>query len=97
MGMRIRTTPLPNIKIDGIVMVHPYFRNHEPGDMWDYLCRSQAENPLFNPAADSKLSSLGGEKVLIFIVEKDWLKGRGFWYYEAVRKSRWGRCRYPIV
>ena len=78
MGMRIGTTPLPNVNICGIALVHPYFGNHEPDDLWDYLCRSRAENPLFNPAEDPKLSSLGGEKVLIFIVEKDWLKGRGF-------------------
>ena len=90
MAMRTGTTQPPNVKICGIVLVHPYFGNNGPDRLWNYLCPSGVHNLLFDPAVDTKLSILGCGKVLIFVAGKDVLKDRGFCYYEAVKKSGWG-------
>lgn len=90
MAMRGGATQLENVKIRGIVLVHPYFGNQTAERLWDYLCPSEDHQPLMNPAADPKLSSLGCGKVLIFLGEKDFLNSKGLWYYETLKKSGWG-------
>lgn len=79
-------------KIVGIVIVHPYFGNGEPSKLIDYIfpTMSGPDDPRIFPAPDSKLSSLGCSRVLIFVAEKDELRDRGRNYYESVRKSGWG-------
>jgi acetyl esterase/lipase len=44
----------------------------------------------YNPAADSRMASLGCTRVLICLAEKDALRQRGLFYYETLRKSGWG-------
>ena len=91
MAMRAgSTTQLSNVTISGIVLVHPYFGKNEPERLWDYICPTEVHNPLFYPAADTNLSNLGCGKVLIFVGGKDFLKNRGLWYYETLKKSGWG-------
>lgn len=49
------------------------------------------DNPLINPLAPGapSLVTLGCPKVVIFVAGKDDLRGRGIWYYEALKKSGW--------
>ncbi|OVA10450.1 Origin recognition complex [Macleaya cordata] len=93
-------------KLSGVILIHPYFWGVEPigsegNDMnvkekvdklWLTLCPSTTGNddPLINPASDPNLSSLGCNKVLVCVAEKDILRDRGWFYYETLGKSGWG-------
>lgn len=94
------------VKLEGIVLVHPYFWGKEPigsetGDaekrgkvdqLWRFVypATSGSDDPYMNPASDPKLGSLGTGKVLICVAEKDLLKDRGWYYRELLEKSGWG-------
>ncbi|XP_002518790.2 probable carboxylesterase 12 [Ricinus communis] len=106
MGMRYGEEKLFGINVIGIVLIHPYFWGKEPvgneakdsevrlkiNGIWYFACptTSGCDDPLINPATDPKLATLGCNKVLIFVAEKDFLKDRGWFYYESLRKSGWG-------
>lgn len=80
-------------RVLGMILFHPYFHNGEPNKLLDVIfpTSSGATDPRLNPAgADPNgLAKLGCESVLIFVAKKDWLKDRGWSYYEALRKSGW--------
>lgn len=80
-------------RVIGMVLFHPYFHSGEPNKLLDIIfpTSSGAADPRLNPAgADPKeLAKLGCGNVLIFVAAKDWLKDRGWTYYEAVKKSGW--------
>ncbi|RVW49724.1 putative carboxylesterase 2 [Vitis vinifera] len=59
--------------------------------LWHFVCptTSGCDDPLINPATDPQLRSLGCQKVLIFLAEKDMLRDRGWFYYETLGKSGW--------
>lgn len=80
------------LKIAGTVIIHPYFGNDEPEELIGFIfpTMSGPDDPRINPIADSKLSSLGCPRVLVFVAEKDNLKDRGWTYYESLKKSGWG-------
>ncbi|KAJ6341368.1 hypothetical protein OIU78_009523 [Salix suchowensis] len=44
---------------------------------------------IIQPAADSRMASLGCTRVLICLAEKDGLRQRGLNYYEPLRNSGW--------
>ncbi|XP_015874261.3 probable carboxylesterase 12 [Ziziphus jujuba] len=59
---------------------------------WRLACPSTTglDDPLINPAEDPNLEKLGGEKLLVCVAEKDFLRERGWYYSELVRKRGWG-------
>ncbi|KAJ4721713.1 Alpha/beta hydrolase-3 [Melia azedarach] len=96
---------LDGLNIDGISLFFPYFWGAKPiaGETTtpskrakvDKLWRLASPNttglddPLINPVADPKLSSLGCKRVLVIVAEKDVLKARGIYYVEKLKKSGW--------
>ncbi|KAL8097092.1 hypothetical protein AgCh_030263 [Apium graveolens] len=81
------------VKISGIILVHPYFGNNKPHDLWIYCCsgtETGLDDPRLNPAANpGLLAKLGCGKVLITTAENDFLSVRAWSYYEALKKSEW--------
>ncbi|KAK3025610.1 hypothetical protein RJ639_042108 [Escallonia herrerae] len=80
-------------KITGLVLIHPYFGNEEPANLWEFICSDSGgvNDPRLNPAAHpGLLSKLGCEKVLICTAGKDCLRDRGRSYYAALKESGWG-------
>ena len=62
---------------------------------WRYLCPGTLgpDDPLGNPfseAAGGSAERVAAERVLVCVAEKDWLRGRGVWYYESLRGSGYG-------
>lgn len=47
------------------------------------------DDPLLNPASDPNLSRLGCKRVLVYVAGNDILRGRGWYYKQALRKSGW--------
>ncbi|KDP25945.1 hypothetical protein JCGZ_22850 [Jatropha curcas] len=94
------------VSIVGIVLIHPYFWGTEAignevkekeirdkiAGFWYFACpnTSGCDDPLINPATDPKLGTLGCTRVLLFVAEKDFLRDRGWFYYEILKKSKWG-------
>ena len=80
------------VSIAGIVLFHPFFRNEEPSKLLKviYPTGGGLDDPIVCPGKDPKLGSLGAKRVLVFVAEKDFLKDRGWIYYEALKKSGWG-------
>ncbi|KAB1207106.1 putative carboxylesterase 13 [Morella rubra] len=92
MGLSMGVEGLDGIKLEGIVLVHPYFWGKEPigiegtddekrvkiNRLWRFTCpaTSGSDDPYINPASDSKLGSLGCGKVLVCVAGKDLLKDR---------------------
>ncbi|GLT98332.1 hypothetical protein SLE2022_158410 [Rubroshorea leprosula] len=81
----------PNVKVVGVVMVHPFFGGTEDDEMWLSMCPTNGglEDPRMKPPA-ADLAQLGCERVLIFVAEKDHLNVAGKNYYEDLKKSGWG-------
>ncbi|XP_056161018.1 2-hydroxyisoflavanone dehydratase-like [Syzygium oleosum] len=90
--VRIGRTGFPaGVTIAGVAMVHPYFGGTDDDRMWLYLCpeNSGLADPRLKPPPED-LARIGCEKVLVFLAERDHLRGRGLWYYEELKKSGWG-------
>ncbi|WCJ17646.1 alpha/beta-Hydrolases superfamily protein [Euphorbia peplus] len=52
---------------------------------------SGCDDPLLNPVADmAKFSTLGCTRALVFVAGKDFLRERGWYYYENLKKCGWG-------
>ncbi|XP_057965579.1 probable carboxylesterase 5 [Malania oleifera] len=90
------------IRIRGIVLVHPYFlgmeaagdedgRRAKAGELWRFVCpgTSGSDDPRINPATDGDVGRMGGEKVLVCVAEKDFLREVGRYYAEVVGRSGW--------
>ncbi|KAB1207109.1 putative carboxylesterase 2 [Morella rubra] len=106
MGLRVGAEGLDGVKVEGIVLVHPYFWGTEPigGEateaesrakvdrLWRFTCpaTSGSDDPYINPASDPKLGSMGCGRVLICVAEQDFLKYRGWYYRDLLGKSGWG-------
>ncbi|KAJ6671268.1 RECEPTOR GID1 putative-RELATED [Salix viminalis] len=60
--------------------------------LWHFVCPASSglDDPLINPLVDPKLDSLGCSKVLVIIGGKDFLRERGWHYYEKLSKGGWG-------
>ncbi|KAL5788398.1 hypothetical protein ACOSP7_005347 [Xanthoceras sorbifolium] len=84
------TTGLAGLKVDGLLIVHPFFGGKEPDKMYKFLCPSSTgcdDDPRLNPEVDPNLKSMVADRVLVCVAEKDWLRNRGVAYYETLRKS----------
>ncbi|XP_035542308.1 probable carboxylesterase 7 [Juglans regia] len=106
MGLRVGAEGLSGVKLQGIVLVHPYFWGKEPigGEvaeaekkakidaLWRFIfpATSGCDDPNINPATDPKLGSLGCGKVLVCVAEEDLLRDRGLYYRELLENSEWG-------
>ncbi|KAJ0077384.1 hypothetical protein Patl1_36162 [Pistacia atlantica] len=106
MGIRHGQEKLEGVNVKGIALCHPYFWGKEPvGDestdaefrqrrekYWRVACPSSSgcDDRWINPAADPNLARLGCRRVLIFVAEKDFLRARGWYYYEKLKESGWG-------
>ncbi|XVF45165.1 hypothetical protein PTKIN_Ptkin02bG0183200 [Pterospermum kingtungense] len=80
------------VKIVGMVLMNPYFRNNESDELVDFIFPSSSgcNDPRLNPACDIKeLAGLVCSKILVCVSEKDFLRDRGLGYHEAVRESGW--------
>ncbi|KAL5541123.1 hypothetical protein UlMin_043409 [Ulmus minor] len=80
------------LKISGMILYHPYFGNDEPEKLLEIIFPTMRglDDPRVKPGSGPDLGKLGCEKVLVCVAEKDFLKGRGLAYYEALKKSGWG-------
>lgn len=80
------------VKITGMVFFHPYFDNDETNKLLDIIfpTRSRPTDLRLNPGSDPiQLAKLACEKMLIFVAQNDFLRDRGWSYYEALKKSGW--------
>ncbi|GLT37341.1 hypothetical protein SLA2020_116630 [Shorea laevis] len=91
-AMKVGVDGLDAVRILGLVLVHPFFMNNEPDKLIEFIFPSSSgcNDPRMNPvSAGAELAQLGCSKVLVFVAGKDWLKDRGYSYYEALKKSGW--------
>ncbi|EOX98211.1 hypothetical protein QUC31_015292 [Theobroma cacao] len=92
MTMKAGADGLIGVKLVGMLLMNPFFRNNEPDELIEYIFPSSSgcNDPRMNPASAIKeLAGLACSRVLVCVSEKDFLKDRGVTYYEAVRKSGW--------
>lgn len=82
---------LPGLRIVGVALVHPFFRNDGPDKLMEFIFPSSsgATDPRMNPAYDPNLGRMAGQRAVVFVAEKDHLRERGRSYYEALKKSGW--------
>ncbi|GLT37487.1 hypothetical protein SLA2020_118010 [Shorea laevis] len=82
---------LPNVKVVGLLMLHPCFGGTVDDHQWLYMCpvHGGLEDPRLKPPP-AHLALLGCERVLIFVAEKDHLNIPGKNYYEELKKSGCG-------
>ncbi|XP_009773904.1 2-hydroxyisoflavanone dehydratase-like [Nicotiana tabacum] len=104
-AIRVGLEKLDGVKLDGIFLACPYFWGIDliDGEAENLDCKNYIEklwafahpnssgldDPLMNPEKDPKLSSLGCDKVLVYVAGKDPLKYRGLYYKELLEKSGW--------
>ncbi|KAH9656164.1 putative carboxylesterase 12 [Citrus sinensis] len=90
LAFRVGSIGLPGVNLVGVTMVHPFFGGTEDDEMWLYMCANNdgPQDPRMKPPAED-LARLGGERVLIFVAERDYLCPAGKNYYEELKKSGW--------
>lgn len=89
--LRAGVDGLSGPRIVGMVLFHPFFGNDKPDKLLEIIfptCNG-VNDPRVNPGSDPNLGRVGCERVLIFVAEKDFLRRRGWGYYEALKKSGW--------
>ncbi|KAJ0010919.1 hypothetical protein Pint_34452 [Pistacia integerrima] len=87
------TIGLEGLKINGVLIVHPFFGGKEVDKMYKYLCPSSSgcdDDPKLNPGVDPNLKNMACDRVLVCVAGKDWLRNRGEAYYETLAESEWG-------
>ncbi|XP_031266619.1 2-hydroxyisoflavanone dehydratase-like [Pistacia vera] len=93
MAIRAGTTGLVGSKVIGALIVHPFFVvGKEVDEMYKYICPTSSgcdDDPKLNPEVYPNLKSMGCDKVLVFVAEKDRLRNIGVGYYESLGKSGW--------
>ncbi|KAM3323547.1 hypothetical protein P3S67_004698 [Capsicum chacoense] len=80
------------LRLVGMALIQPFFGNHEPDRIWSYCCpeNPKSDDPRFNPAVHlNLLSKLVCSKVLICTGGADFIRDRGWTYYEALKKCVW--------
>ncbi|XP_047339707.1 probable carboxylesterase 2 [Impatiens glandulifera] len=92
-------------KLVGNILVHPFFGGEEPigsemvnhysetlEKLWRIACPTTVtslDDPMINPSMDPNIGKMGCERVLVCVAEKDWLKDRGWYFYEELKRSNW--------
>ncbi|XP_030928103.1 2-hydroxyisoflavanone dehydratase-like isoform X2 [Quercus lobata] len=91
LAVRVGTDGLPEVKLVGVIMVHPFLGGTEDDQMWLCMCPENGglDDPRMRPGKEH-LARLGCERVLMFVAEKDHLFLVGKRYYEELKKSGWG-------
>jgi len=105
MSIRLGEEKPEGIEVSGVIMVHPFFWGNEPLPLettepekrslvkrsWNIVKPTNigCDDPLINPTMDPRLSSLGCNRVLICVAEKDIFRHRGWYYKEVLSKSGW--------
>ncbi|XP_047339705.1 probable carboxylesterase 2 [Impatiens glandulifera] len=66
--------------------------------LWRIACPTvtSLDDPMINPSMDPNIGKMGCERVLVCVAEKDWLKDRGWYFYEELRRSD-GKGKVEIV
>ncbi|KAE8735948.1 hypothetical protein F3Y22_tig00000287pilonHSYRG00032 [Hibiscus syriacus] len=106
MAVKMTKEKIAGVHLEGIVLAHPYFWGKEPiadetkdpavRDKIDTLWRlsnpntSGSDDQCINPIDDPSFGSLGCNRVLVCVAEKDILKHRGMYYCEKLKQSGWG-------
>ncbi|XP_044489810.1 probable carboxylesterase 2 [Mangifera indica] len=83
-------TRLAGLKVEGLLIVHPFFGGKEPDLMYKFMCPTSSgcdDEPKLNPAVDPNLKSIVGERMLVCVAEKDWLRNRGVAYFETLQRA----------
>ena len=70
------------------------FEKSLPYVVWGFVYPNApggVDNPMLNPVAQGapSLAKLGCSKILVCVAEKDGIRDRGVWYFEAVKNSGW--------
>ncbi|XVF01232.1 hypothetical protein REPUB_Repub04eG0070200 [Reevesia pubescens] len=74
MAMEAGVKRLVGVRIIGMVLIHPFFRNNEPDKLMEFIFPSSSgcNDPRMNPAsAVEELARLGCTRVLVFVAGKD--------------------------
>ena len=94
----------PGVRVAGLAVVHPFFGDDEPNELWNYLYpgTSGVYDPRLNPAAHParmRRAVMGCKRVLVCVGGKDFLRDRGVRYYEVLKEGqvRVGRGRLSIL
>ncbi|KAL3597254.1 hypothetical protein D5086_008891 [Populus alba] len=89
LAVRIRSV-LPEMKLAGMILMHPFFLGSKLDKMWFYLCPRNGglKDSRFKPAAED-MATTGCERVLVFLAGRDKLKNAGRSYYEELKKCGW--------
>lgn len=101
-GIKAGVEGLAGIRLDGFILVHPFFDGEEviPGEkkmttgsaFWRLICpesKAGLDDPWINPALDPNLKLMATERLLVMVAEKDFLRARGLLYKETVANSGW--------
>ncbi|KAI3446011.1 hypothetical protein Pfo_002676 [Paulownia fortunei] len=105
MAIRAGLDKMDGVLLDGVFLNCPHFWGKKPignedsnilvkslmESIWvhAYPNSTGLDDPLLNPALDPNLSTLGCKRVLVYVAGNDILRGRGWYYKEALRKSKW--------
>ncbi|OWM83743.1 2-hydroxyisoflavanone dehydratase-like [Punica granatum] len=89
-----RLTVETGFKINGLLILHPFFGSEEisQNQLYSYLYPASPgyeNDPKLNPSVDPDLHRIPVGRILICVGERDWIKDRGLAYYETLCKSEW--------
>ncbi|XP_057449486.1 probable carboxylesterase 2 [Lotus japonicus] len=90
-SMAMRGNAPGALKLQGMVLIHPFFGNDERDKLAEFLFPTYGgiDDPRIHAPRDPKISGLGCGKVLVITAENDFLRERGRSYHEALKKSGW--------
>ncbi|KAK9682780.1 hypothetical protein RND81_10G095500 [Saponaria officinalis] len=83
----------PTTKIEGVVLVHPFFSLGELKDVVEFLSEGKmgVTHPIFHPMGDPvrMRREVECERMLVCVEKDDVLREKGTAYYEALKGSGW--------
>ncbi|KAL9243790.1 hypothetical protein vseg_017636 [Gypsophila vaccaria] len=83
----------PATKIEGVILVHPFFALGELEDFVDFLSEFKmgVTHPTFNPMTDPDrmMKDVVCERMLVCVDKDDVLREKGIAYYKALKGSGW--------
>ncbi|XP_065869928.1 2-hydroxyisoflavanone dehydratase-like [Euphorbia lathyris] len=91
-GVQAGAKSLTGVNISKLLIIHPFFGSNDPDPIYIYMYPSSPGNndePKLNPGVDPELKKLKCEKIMVCLAEKDFLKSRGVFYCEIMRKNGW--------